>query len=189
MVVNFRAHGISRGARKLAWTPTLIKKIQEEGNETYLVRSLWEMKTKFESNGGGWWLINFMNNSSLSFLSFFCVFFFSSVSVLVPLFFSVFFCYLVFSSFSVPLVFPLPFYIFFCFALGWINDLLWGKNWSSFAEGKPQVFLASLCFCFFIRPGLSLFLFALCVFLPPCKWSFSSFYRTGKCPGGSSYLS
>jgi hypothetical protein len=26
MVVNFRTHGISRGARKLARTPTLIKK-------------------------------------------------------------------------------------------------------------------------------------------------------------------
>jgi len=164
MVVNFRAHGIGRGARKLAQTPTLIKKkIQEEGNETYLVRSLWEMKTKFESNGGGWWLINFMNNSSLSFLLFFCVSFFSSVSVLVPLFFGVFFCYLVFSSFSVPLVFPLPFYIFFSFVLGWINDLLWGKNRSSLCWRKTtSPFDFSVFLFFYSSWSLSVFVRPLC---------------------------
>ena len=30
MVVNFRARGISRGAHKLAWTPTLNKKTKKK---------------------------------------------------------------------------------------------------------------------------------------------------------------
>jgi hypothetical protein len=32
MVVNFRARGISRGAHKLAWTPTLNKKTKKKKN-------------------------------------------------------------------------------------------------------------------------------------------------------------
>jgi hypothetical protein len=60
-------------------------KIQGEGNETYLVWLLWEMKTKLESDGGGWWLSNFLNVPPLSFLLFFYVSFFSLVSVVVPL--------------------------------------------------------------------------------------------------------
>jgi len=38
MVVNFRARGISRGARKLTQTPTLIKKINIERVHAYISR-------------------------------------------------------------------------------------------------------------------------------------------------------
>jgi hypothetical protein len=47
MVVNFRAREISRGTRKLAWTPTLIKKnIKFHGN----VKLDCEVKTDIKEN-------------------------------------------------------------------------------------------------------------------------------------------
>ena len=70
-------------------------KIQREGNKTYLVWLLWEMRTKLESDSDGWWLTNFLNDSPLSSLLFF--YFFSLVYVLVPLslyvFVSLLFCF------------------------------------------------------------------------------------------------
>ena len=39
MVVNFRARGISRGARKLAWTPTLI--IKKGFQDKKFMKSSW----------------------------------------------------------------------------------------------------------------------------------------------------
>ena len=52
MVVNFRARGISRGARKLAQTPTLIKKKATQITNKNLVR----LKINFldEIDGSTW---------------------------------------------------------------------------------------------------------------------------------------
>jgi hypothetical protein len=57
MVVNFRARGISRGARKLARTPTIIKKKKKKKKniilkrimglvEVYITNILYEFKKK-----------------------------------------------------------------------------------------------------------------------------------------------
>jgi hypothetical protein len=55
MVVNFRARGISRGTRKLAWTLTLIKKTcsntnLEECNSTDQVLVLFPKRHQLESH-------------------------------------------------------------------------------------------------------------------------------------------